>query len=63
MAADKARPCAPICAQATGEQVLPQTSVDPSIAGGVVAKVGDRVFDGGVAHLERVKAQLIDATR
>jgi F-type H+-transporting ATPase subunit delta len=60
--ADKADALRASLAQATGRQVLLQTSVDPSILGGVVAKVGSRVFDGSVArHLERVKAQLIEA--
>jgi F-type H+-transporting ATPase subunit delta len=60
--ADKAEALRASLAQATGRQVLLQTSVDPSILGGVVAKVGSRVFDGSVArHLERVKAQLIEA--
>lgn len=31
-----------------GRQVLPQFTEDPAILGGVVVKVGDRVFDGSV---------------
>lgn len=51
-------------AEATGKQVLLQTSVDPAILGGVIARVGSRVFDGSVArHLARVKAQLIEAAQ
>lgn len=51
-------------AEATGKRVLLQTSVDPAILGGVIARVGSRVFDGSVArHLARVKAQLIEAAR
>ena len=34
---------------ATGLKVQPQVVVDPSLVGGVVAKVGDTVFDGSVA--------------
>ena len=30
-------------------EVQPQVVVDPSLVGGVVAKVGDTVFDGSVA--------------
>jgi F-type H+-transporting ATPase subunit delta len=47
---------------ATGKQVLLQTGVDPSILGGVVARVGGVVFDGSVArHLARMRAQLVEA--
>jgi F-type H+-transporting ATPase subunit delta len=62
LAAEKADALRDSLAQATGRQVRLQTSVDPAILGGVVARVGSRVFDGSVArHLERVKAQLIEA--
>jgi F-type H+-transporting ATPase subunit delta len=45
---------------ATGKRVVVTTRVDPSIIGGVVAKIGSRVYDGSVAnHLTRVKAQLV----
>jgi F-type H+-transporting ATPase subunit delta len=62
LSADKEDALRASLAQATGRQVRLQTSVDPAILGGVVARVGSRVFDGSVArHLERVKAQLIEA--
>jgi F-type H+-transporting ATPase subunit delta len=49
---------------ATGKRVVVTTQVDPSIIGGVVAKIGSRVYDGSVAnHLTRVKAQLIAAAQ
>jgi F-type H+-transporting ATPase subunit delta len=35
---------------ATGKQVVLTTHVDPSIIGGVVTRVGDRVFDGSVQY-------------
>jgi F-type H+-transporting ATPase subunit delta len=51
-------------AEATGKRVLVSTQVDPSIIGGIVARIGSRVYDGSVAHhLARVKAQLIDAAQ
>jgi F-type H+-transporting ATPase subunit delta len=51
-------------AQATGKRVIVTTQVDPSIIGGVVARIGSRVYDGSVAnHLARVKAQLVDAAQ
>jgi F-type H+-transporting ATPase subunit delta len=36
--------------QATGKQVVLTTRVDPSIIGGVVARVGDRVYDGSIQY-------------
>jgi F-type H+-transporting ATPase subunit delta len=51
-------------AQATGKRVILSTQVDPSIIGGVVARIGSRVYDGSVVnHLARVKAQLVDAAQ
>lgn len=38
----------------TGKTILMQTRVDPSILGGVVARVGDQVIDGSVRY--RLKA-------
>ena len=34
--------------EVVGKQVLPRFTEDPSILGGVVVRVGDRVFDGSV---------------
>jgi F-type H+-transporting ATPase subunit delta len=51
-------------AQATGKRVIVSTQVDPSIIGGIVARIGSRVYDGSVInHLARVKAQLVDAAQ
>jgi F-type H+-transporting ATPase subunit delta len=36
--------------QATGKQVVVSTSVDPSIIGGVVTRVGDQVYDGSIQY-------------
>jgi F-type H+-transporting ATPase subunit delta len=45
--------------QATGKQVVVITSVDPSIIGGVVTRVGDKVFDGSVQYqLNELKEEL-----
>ena len=41
--------------KATGRQVEVKVVVDPSVVGGVVAKVGDEVFDGSV------RARLVEA--
>ena len=46
--------------QATGRDVRLDAQIDPRIVGGVVAKVGSRVFDGSVTkHLERMRARLV----
>jgi F-type H+-transporting ATPase subunit delta len=45
----------------TGKAILLQTRVDPTILGGVVARVGDRVIDGSVRQrLEVLKRQLLN---
>jgi F-type H+-transporting ATPase subunit delta len=44
---------------ATGNQVDVKVVVDPSVVGGVVARVGDEVFDGSLAsRLDDVKLRL-----
>jgi F-type H+-transporting ATPase subunit delta len=49
-------------ADVTGGTVLLETSVDPSIIGGVIARIGSTVYDGSVTRqLERMKAQLIES--
>ena len=45
--------------QATGKKVEVKTLVDPTLIGGVVAKVGDTVIDGSVRRrLEQLKQQV-----
>ena len=45
--------------QVTGKKVVLTTSVDPSIIGGVVTRVGDQVFDGSVQYqLNELKEEL-----
>lgn len=49
-------------AQLTGRTVTMTTKVDPSIIGGVVARVGSTVYDGSVAtQLDRIKNRLRSA--
>ena len=44
----------------TGKTVLLDKKVDPSLIGGVVAQVGDLVFDGSVKHqLEKLRTELL----
>jgi F-type H+-transporting ATPase subunit delta len=48
-------------AQVTGKTVTLETSVDPSIIGGVVARIGSTVYDGSVTRqLERMKQKLVE---
>jgi len=59
LAADKAEAIERRLALVTGRRVLVQTKVDPSIIGGIVARVGSIVYDASVTHqLERMKARL-----
>jgi F-type H+-transporting ATPase subunit delta len=49
-------------AQLTGRTVTMTTKVDPSIIGGVVARVGSTVYDGSVAtQLDKIKNSLRSA--
>jgi F-type H+-transporting ATPase subunit delta len=49
-------------AQATGRQVQLDTTVDPSIIGGAVARIGSTVYDGSVTtQLQKVRERLTAA--
>ena len=46
-------------AAVTGKRVMLSLRVDPEILGGLVAKIGSRVYDGSVVRqLERVRERL-----
>ena len=46
-------------ASATGKTVLVETKVDPGLLGGLVARVGDRVFDASLrTRLEQIQVSL-----
>ncbi len=48
-------------AELTGRAVILSSRVDPSIIGGVVAKVGSTIYDGSVARqLEKMKEKLVE---
>ncbi|GAB4212597.1 MAG: F0F1 ATP synthase subunit delta [Sandaracinaceae bacterium] len=48
-------------ADVTGRQITLVKRTDPSIIGGVVARVGDTVFDGSIANrLKDLRAQLLE---
>ena len=56
---DQQRRLADALAKAVGTQVSVRVIVDPSVVGGLVATVGDKVIDGSVrTNLDRVKARL-----
>ncbi len=56
LAADRSRALEASLAAATGKRVTVEARVDPSIVGGVVARIGSTVYDGSVArHLERIR--------
>jgi F-type H+-transporting ATPase subunit delta len=48
-------------ASATGKQVQLDANVDPSLIGGVVARIGSTVYDGSIrTQLARMKQQLVE---
>jgi F-type H+-transporting ATPase subunit delta len=60
LAADKVQAIEASLAEASGARVVITPRVDPAILGGIVAKVGSRVYDGSVArHLARIRARLV----
>jgi F-type H+-transporting ATPase subunit delta len=62
LAADRAQAIQSGLAKVTGRTVTLSTNVDPSIIGGVVARVGSTVYDGSVARqLEKMKKRLVEA--
>jgi len=59
LSAERAKQIERSLASATGRTVTLSTRVDPSIIGGVVARVGSTVFDGSITnHLQRMKQRL-----
>jgi F-type H+-transporting ATPase subunit delta len=63
LSADRRDAIAQRLGEVTGKQVLIDARVDPSIIGGVVAKISSTVYDGSVAtQLERLREQLESGT-
>jgi F-type H+-transporting ATPase subunit delta len=49
---------------ATGKQVVLDTKVDPTLLGGIVARVGDKVFDASLrTRLERLQLALVNPSQ
>jgi F-type H+-transporting ATPase subunit delta len=60
--ADRAQAVERALAQATGRTVRLGMRVDPSIIGGVVARVGDTIYDGSVTtQLRKMKKRLVES--
>jgi F-type H+-transporting ATPase subunit delta len=60
LGATQRRRLAKALSEATGRQVELKVVVDPSVIGGVVARVGDEVFDGSVrSRLDEAKQHLV----
>jgi F-type H+-transporting ATPase subunit delta len=57
--ADQRKKLAKALSQATGKRVEVKVIVDPSLIGGVVAKIGDTIIDGSVQRrLQQLKEQV-----
>jgi F-type H+-transporting ATPase subunit delta len=55
---DQQRRLADALSKATGSQVNLKVVVDPTVVGGIVATVGDKVIDGSVRNrLEQLKSR------
>ena len=62
LAADRAQAIERGLAQLTGLTVSLATRVDPSIIGGVVARIGSTVYDGSVTtQLQKMKRRLVES--
>ena len=60
LAAERAKAIEAGLAQMTGRTVLLESRLDPSIIGGVVARVGSTIYDGSVTRqLARMKEKLV----
>ena len=60
LAADQIQAIETSLAVISGARVVVTPHVDPALLGGVVAKVGSRVYDGSIArHLARIRARLV----
>jgi F-type H+-transporting ATPase subunit delta len=62
LAADRAQMIEQGLAKVTGRTVRLGTRVDPSIIGGVIARIGDTIYDGSVTtQLQKMKKRLIES--
>jgi F-type H+-transporting ATPase subunit delta len=62
LAADRAQMIEQGLAKVTGRTVRLGTRVDPSIIGGVIARIGDTIYDGSVTtQLQKMKKRLVES--
>ena len=62
LAADRAKAIETTLATMTGRTVLVDAKIDPSIIGGVVARIGSTVYDGSVTRqLARMREKLVES--
>jgi F-type H+-transporting ATPase subunit delta len=62
LAADRAQAVQRCLAQVTGRTVTLETKVDPSLIGGVVARIGSTVYDGSITtQLQKMKQKLAES--
>jgi len=62
LAADRTESIERGLAQLTGRSVTLATKVDPSILGGVVARIGSTVYDGSVTtQLQKLKQKMVES--
>ena len=62
LAADRAKAIEGRLATITARTVVLETSVDPSIIGGVVARIGSTVYDGSITRqLQKMKERLVES--
>lgn len=62
LAVDRAKAIETNLARMTGRAVILDTKVDPSIIGGVVARIGSTVYDGSVTRqLQKMKDRLVES--
>ena len=61
LAPDRAQSIERTLARVTGRRIALSTRIDPSIVGGIVARVGSTVYDGSVTtQLEKMRQRLAD---
>jgi F-type H+-transporting ATPase subunit delta len=59
---DRAKAIEASLARVTGRTVRLATAVDPTIIGGVVARIGSTIYDGSVTRqLQKMKARLVES--
>jgi F-type H+-transporting ATPase subunit delta len=60
--ADRAKAIETSLAQMTGRTVIVDAKVDPSIIGGVIARIGSTVYDGSVTRqLQKMRERLVES--